>query len=108
MKWFNADLANLNRIVRVQMTKHQIHYTNSADDRIVPPRRWGGRVVFDVHHLCATQITQLNEDFNSKRDNPLYNNICDEDKNYTSRNHSDSNDANIHVPPLEQVSQEWR
>ena len=83
IKWTDADLEDINTIIRTELTGHRMHNRSSAIERMVLPRLNGGRCVLEVYQQCASQVSQLHEYFYKKQHVALYNNICREDNGYT-------------------------
>jgi hypothetical protein len=51
---FDTDLLDLNRQLRVMVTKHKCHRPKSALERITLPRNIGGRGILNIANLNKT------------------------------------------------------
>ncbi|RZF38073.1 hypothetical protein LSTR_LSTR006472 [Laodelphax striatellus] len=72
VKWSKTDLEEIERRVRVAMTKHRAHHPRSAVERVTLPRTMGGRGVIDLKNTYYSALHSLRQYFLSKADFPLY------------------------------------
>ena len=87
ISWSNTDLENLQRQLRVQLTKHRKHHAKSSTLRVTLPRDEGGRGIIDIKNLHNKQIAQLRSYFHERmKDSSLHASICSSDNNYTPLN----------------------
>jgi hypothetical protein len=72
IKWPGTDLDRLQRIVRNTLTKYGAHHPHANSERMVIPRKEGGRGIIDIKNLHNRQIINLRDYFHSKQNVPLY------------------------------------
>lgn len=82
INWANNNFDRVKKTNRVEMTKHQMHQSNSMIEKIVPPRHRGGRGAVDVKNLYKWQVIQFRNYFNGKWDVALHSAICKADLDY--------------------------
>lgn len=87
IKWTQTDLRNLQRTIRTTMTQYNYHHPKSCVERMILPRRNGGRGVLDIEALHDKQVKSLREYFVKKGDrSPLIKAIVEVDNRYTPLN----------------------
>lgn len=97
VKWTNTDLDQLNRRIRVLMTRSRKHHPKACMERITLPRNQGGRGIQDIKEFCYRQISDLRAYFfkNESR-GCLHRIIVKADKNFTPLNFNQR--SNIQIP----------
>lgn len=87
VKWTDTDLENLERKIRVELTRQRKHHPTASTLRINLPRSEGGRGIIHVKNLHNSQIKLLRKYFHEKQQvSPLHLCVCTVDKNYTPLN----------------------
>lgn len=66
IKWSNTDLEDLERKIRVQMTRFKYHHPKSAIERISLPRNAGGRGIISLINMQSRQIDSMRQYFEEK------------------------------------------
>lgn len=92
VKWTPTDLEGLNRMIRVEHTKHRAHHPKSSVERFHLQRTEGGRGVVDLVYLHHRQVNNLRGYFHEKTNHNYYKTICESDKNFTPLNLSCTED----------------
>lgn len=84
IKWTETELLELQRKIRTTLTKYQCHHPKSCLERMVLPRKIGGRGLLDIHLLHNRQINSLRNYFHNKASRSrLISAICRADENLT-------------------------
>lgn len=108
VKWSDTDIANLERIVRVMMTRFRCHHPKSAVERVDIPRKMGGRGIISISNLHAKTITNMRTYFLQKAGtSPLHQMVVLADENYTPLNLGYTNLA-VHQVSLQDKIQLWK
>lgn len=104
ISWTVTDLEDLNRRLRVMMTKFKMHHPRSSTERVTLPRDLGGRGYIDIKNACYTQINLIRTYFYSRQQSPIHAAIIRADTGtplklnnieYSPLNSVDRNDSKI-------------
>ena len=82
IKWSQTDILKLETLVRTSLTRFQSHHPQSAVERIMLPREYGGRGVLNIARLHSTQKSNLRQYFLNST-SPLLRVIRAADDNFT-------------------------
>lgn len=87
VKWSDTDLEELDRIVRVQMTKYRSRHPKSAVERVYIPRKEGGLGIINLHSMKNRQVKTMRTYFQRKSESSaLHKAICHTDDRLTPLN----------------------
>lgn len=107
LKWSTTDLEELERLVRVQMTRFGCHHPKSAIQRVTLPRQMGGRGIVKFTNLHAKQIIAMRKYFAEKAGTSLLHKVLVQaDDNYTPLNLKQ--DMQVHQLSLQQEIDSWK
>lgn len=103
VKWSNTDLEEMDRWIRVQLTKYRSRHPKSAVERVYIPRKEGGLGLVNLHNMNNRQIKAMRTYFLKKaRNSVLHNLICSSDDKYTPLNLK--NECNINLTTVQDNS----
>ena len=84
INWTQTELQALQTKINTAFTRHRKHHPKSAVERLILPRKEGGRGLIDIKTLHNTQIDTLRKYFHGKTTNSLLHKaITLADNNYT-------------------------
>jgi hypothetical protein len=107
IKWTETELQDIQRKIRTTLTKYQCHHPKSCIERMVLPRKIGGRGLLDIHLLHDRQIISLRQYFHNKASSSeLIDAICKIDHQYTPLKLADSQFL-INSRSVSQKIQDW-
>ncbi|XP_039276282.1 uncharacterized protein LOC111058333 [Nilaparvata lugens] len=86
--WTATDLEDLMRSTRVLLTKFRAHHPKACMERLILPRKKGGRGLIDIKWACERQIGSMKTYFMEK-EGGLYAVVRKADKGYTPLNLSE-------------------
>ena len=87
VKWSKTELEGLQRTIRTVLTANKLHHSKSCMEKMVLPRKLGGRGLLDILTLHEKQIQKLREYFLANSSNSALITIINEaDNNYTPLN----------------------
>ncbi|XP_026323226.1 uncharacterized protein LOC113232673 [Hyposmocoma kahamanoa] len=111
IRWTKTDTAQLERITRTTLTKHNNLHPKSAIERLTIKRQEGGRGLIDIQHLWRKQVSRLKTFFYSKSAiSKIHKAIVLNDHNYTPLNLSEQTDTeNVNNDdPQKQKIEDWK
>lgn len=87
IKWYKTDLDNLERLIRVQMSRYRYHHPKSAVERIHVPRKLGGRGIINISGMHQRTISKMRAYFYEKLNSScLLKAVLSADDEYTPLN----------------------
>ncbi|KAL1445943.1 hypothetical protein WDU94_010899 [Cyamophila willieti] len=87
LKWSKTDLEELDRIIRVQMTRYRSRHPKSAVERVYIPRKKGGLGLINLYDMSIRQIKSCARTSEKKtHESCLHEAICATDENLTPLN----------------------
>jgi len=69
--WTAAEIAALDRMVRVLLTRHKMHHPKSSTIRLYLPRDMGGRGLLSVEQMLRRSLVRIGQYLISRPDVPL-------------------------------------
>lgn len=106
IKWTETDIQNLMISTRTKLTKYNKHHPHACKERIIIPRKNGGRGLIDIQQLHNNQINNLRTYFH-KQTTALHKAIVCADKELTPLN---LHNQNLVIPrqTLEETITTWK
>lgn len=108
IKWSNTDIEDLQRVVRVLLTRARCHHPKAAMERVDTPRQLGGRGICNLSNLRSRIINGIRKFFYEKAAvSPIHKIIVAADENHTPLN-LDLVEMNLRSPTLHEKIETWK
>lgn len=92
VKWTTTELEDIQRKIRVKLTKYRMHHPKSAIERTMLKRNEGGRGILDIELIHKGQICRLKNYFHNKaNESSIHKAIYETDNNYTPLKMTEAN-----------------
>ena len=87
IKWTVTEIQSLQRKIRTMLTHYKFHHPKSCVERMITPRKEGGRGLVDLQTLHDNQVQSLRDYFHLKSQrSTLIKTVTEADKNLTPLN----------------------